>query len=263
MINFQVLKMEMKRSFKSLLGWSLSIGIFLYIVVIIYPLVKDLYNQLSGELLEILESFGGLPKNEVEYFATEGGMLLQLFGAVYAAFTGFNLISREEREQTTDAIFSLPVSRTTFFFTKLTVAILQMIFFTVFIMLCSFFGFLSIKSNADLSRFFIYMAIYLLLLIVVVLLGMSLACFLKRSAKSAIALVIPLPLYLLTLISSLVKDELLKKLKYLSPFTFSDPVTYLKLGESFEYISFIVTAGVSIVLTVIAIILYRKREFIN
>lgn len=74
---------------------------------------------------------------------------------------------------------------------------------------------------------------------------------------------IPLPLYLLTLISSLVKDELLKKLKYLSPFTFSDPVTYLKLGESFEYISFIVTAGVSIVLTVIAIILYRKREFTN
>ncbi|HHX79915.1 MAG TPA: ABC transporter permease subunit [Acholeplasmataceae bacterium] len=263
MINFQILKMELKRYFKSLLGWSLSIGIFLYIVIILYPMVKDLYNQLSGELLELLENFGGLPKNEIEYFATEGGMLLQLFGAVYAAFTGFNLISREEREQTTDAVFSLPVSRTSFFFTKLIVAFIQMLLFTIFIMLCSFLGFISISSNLDFSRFFIYMAIYLLLLLVVVLLGMSLACFLKRSSKSAIALVIPLPLYLLTLFSSLVKNDLLKKLKYLSPFTFSDPITYLKLGESFEYISFLVTASISIILTIIGLFLYRKREFTN
>ena len=88
MINFQILKIELKRYFKSLLGWSLSIGIFLYIVIILYPMVKDLYNQLSGELLELLENFGGLPKNEIEYFATEGGMLYS-FSVLFMRFHRF------------------------------------------------------------------------------------------------------------------------------------------------------------------------------
>ncbi|HEY8395409.1 MAG TPA: ABC transporter permease subunit, partial [Bacilli bacterium] len=124
MINFQVLKMELKRSYKSLIGWSISIGIFTYLVLILYPLVKDLYSQLSGELMDLLDTFGGIPRSEMDYFATEAGMLVQLFGAVYAALLGYNLISREEREQTTDLIYSLPVSRTTFFFTKIAAALI-------------------------------------------------------------------------------------------------------------------------------------------
>lgn len=263
MINFQVLKMELKRSYKSLIGWSISIGIFTYLVLILYPLVKDLYSQLSGELMDLLDTFGGIPRSEMDYFATEAGMLVQLFGAVYAALLGYNLISREEREQTTDLIYSLPVSRTTFFFTKIAAALIQVLLFTILITIFSVCGFYTVSRNINLSRFFIYMSLYLLLLIIVVNLGVALACFLKRSAKSSFALIIPLPLYLLTFISTLVKEESLKKIKYLSPFTFSDPVSFLKLKENFEYISFTVSAGISLFLLAFALILFRKREFTN
>ncbi len=263
MINPKVLKMELKRSFKNLLGWTLSIGIFMYLILILYPLVKDIYAATSGEIAEILKSFGGIPENEVEYFAMEGGMLLQLFGAVFAAMTGFSIISREEREQTTDLICSLPVSRTSFFFTKLLAASIQVIVFSALITIFCTLGFLSIKTELNLSRFFFYMLIFLILLLMVQGLGFALACFIKHSSKSLIALLIPLPLYILTFISSFSKDNLLKKLKYLSPFTFSEPVSFLKTGDSFEYISFTVFSIITIVFIILALILYRKREFTN
>ncbi|MFY9422843.1 MAG: ABC transporter permease subunit [Bacilli bacterium] len=263
MLNLHVLRMELKRSLNGLLGWSLAVGIFIYAMLVMYPLVEDLYSQVSEELLDLLDVFGGIPKNEIDYFAIEIGLLLQLFGAIFAALTGFNLISREEREQTADLIYSLPVSRTAFFFTKLTAALIQALLFTIIVTLFSVLGFLSVNNNLNLSRFFIYMALFLLLLVLIAFLGAALACFLKRSAKSTIALIIPLPLYLFTFFSSLTKNEILKKIKYISPFTFSDPLSFLKLKESFEWLSFAISGGISLALIIAAMLLFRKREFTN
>ncbi|MDD3999919.1 MAG: ABC transporter permease subunit [Bacilli bacterium] len=260
MINFHVLKMELQRSFKSLLGWTLSIGIFMYIVLIIYPMVEDILASATEEMVKILLAFGGIPTNEVEYLALEGGMLLQIFGSVYAALTGFSIINLEEKEQTSDFICSLPVSKSTFFFTKLLAGALQMLIFTIAITIFCLLGFLTLQTTVNLSNFFIYMLLFLALLLMIYGLGFSLSCFVQGT-KSALALIIPLPLYLLTVISSFSKNNLLQKLKYFSPFTFSDPLSYLITKEGFEYISFTIFTSITVIFLIFAFFAYQKKEF--
>ena len=94
-----LLKMEIRRSYKSNLLWSIGVGTMIYLIIVLYPMVKDIYQQIPEELMAIMAQFGGVPEDVLEYFATEGAMMLQLFGAIYAALLGFNLISTFEKER--------------------------------------------------------------------------------------------------------------------------------------------------------------------
>lgn len=262
MINPHVLKMELTRSWKSLLAWSISIGLFLYFVIIIYPLVKDLYANIPAEVAEIFKAFGGVPENEIDYFAMECGLLLAIFGAIFAALAGFNFISREERESTIDTVYTLPISRSTFFFSKLLAIIIHVLLFSIIITPFIIFGFLTINSNINLLGLFVYLILFTLMMIMIACLSFSFACFKNQASKNSISLIIPLPLYLITMVSSLSNEKFLKNIKYLSPFTFSDSTTIL-IKEEFEYISFTVSSIFSIVLLVIAFIRFQKKELYN
>lgn len=264
MFNYNIFTMEFRRSLKGLIGWTISIGLTMYLIIVLYPMVKDLYSEIPAEYLDFYNNFGGIPKNVMEYFATECGMMLQIFGAIYAAMLGFSIISREEREQATDIVYTLPVSRNKFFYTKLISAFSQIIIFTLFVCLFSVLGFVTINSKTNYQDFFVFFAFYTIMLLMITSLGFAMACLIKRNSKSSLALIIPLPLYLLTLISSLLdKDSIFVKIKYLSPFTFSDPVRFLKDNAAIEIISLLFFLGISIISIIFSSYIFNKKEFKN
>src|SRR5690554_6618029 len=140
MFNGDIFKMEFKRTVKSLLIWSFSLGLYMLLIVVLYPMVKDIYETMQAEMLQYMEMFGGLPTNIIDYYATEGATMMQLVGVIFATLLGFSMLRRDERELTADVIYTLPVSRKTFFYTKFILLIVEIVLFVAIVTLISFAG---------------------------------------------------------------------------------------------------------------------------
>ncbi|MBU1145719.1 MAG: ABC transporter permease [Firmicutes bacterium] len=254
--------LEIKRSLKGLLVWSFSLAITMYLVIILFPMVKDMYAAIPEEFYDIMNSFGGLPDTIMEYFATEGAMMLQIFGALFAVLEGFNAIYKDEKEKTVESLYSLPYPRSTFYFTKLIKITFNIVVFSLINTLFCVIGFITVKESIDVGLFVIFSVLNTVMFLIIGYLGFVLACFLKSSSKNMIAIAIPFPFYIISVISFMTNNEWLKKLQYITPFTFSNPIEILKNDFSFEWISFVVFVGLTIVGLVVSYTLFKKREFI-
>jgi ABC-2 type transport system permease protein len=262
MFNFTIIKMELKRAWKGLLVWTLAIGITLFLIIILYPMVKDIYALIPAELQSIMESFGGIPDNVLEYFATEGAMMMQIFASIFAVMLGFNSITKEEREHSSDAVFSLPVSRSEFFWNKLYAAMIQVLAFSVGVFIFNVIGFLAVEPTVNLTDFVVFSLLFTLMLLMMDILGMAMGAALRGNVKNMVSLLIPFPLYILALISQLTNNEWLKKLKYLTIFTFSDPIVLLKGGAPIEYVNMIIYGTLTILALIYAHNRFKNREFL-
>ncbi|MGD9910367.1 MAG: ABC transporter permease subunit [Candidatus Izemoplasmatales bacterium] len=252
---------EFRRSFKSLLGWSLSIGLSMLLVIVLYPMVKDMYSSIPAEYMDFLNSFGGVPNNILEYYATEGVMMLQLFGGIYAVMEGFGAINRDDKEKTVESIYQLPYRRNVFFITKWIRVMVNVILFSLFNYLLSILAFAMLKESIDQWLFIQFNLFNTALFLVMALFGFVLACFLKPTQKSMGAIALPLVLYIISIISQMTNNDLLKEFKYATPFTFADPVQILKEGADFEWITLLIFIGLSIILMIFSYLRYQKREF--
>lgn len=254
-------RLEFKRSLKGLITWSLSIGLTMVFVIVLYPMVKDMYQSIPAQYAEILNSFGGLPNNILEYFATEGGMMLQLFGAIFAVLEGFNAINRDEKEKTVESIYQLPYSRLAFYRTKLLRVFINVTIFSITNLILSYVSFQIIGESINIGQFLEFNLLNTIMFLMIAFLGFGLACFLRPNQKNMISFAIPFPLYIISVIASMTNNDILEKLKYITPFTFSNPVDILKTHTDFEWISFVVYIGLTVIVCVFAALRFQKREF--
>ncbi len=254
-----LLRMEIKRNYKSTLIWSIGVSTMVFLIIVLYPLVKDIYAQIPEELMAIMAQFGGIPEDVLEYFATEGAMMLQLFGAIFAALLGFNLISTFEKERVAEVLYTQGVSKKTFYLSKLTLLVIMVTAFTVINGIVGYLGFLSINESFNLGDYALFTLLNGVMYLYIACLGFILALWLDKEFKSMVAIAIPLPLYIVALLSTLTDNDWLKALKYISPFTFSDPVSILKNQDTFEYISFLVFTGLTLVGLFYGYLRYQKR----
>ncbi|MCK9536640.1 MAG: ABC transporter permease [Bacilli bacterium] len=261
MINRDVFKMEFRRSLKSLVIWSVAVGSYILLVVVLYPLVKDMYSSMPEELISYMDMVGGIPKNIIEYYAIEGALMMQLAGAIFAALLGFSLLNHDEREMTTDVIYTLPVSRKTFYYTKLLVVFLEILLFSAGVTLFTFVGIISIEKNAAFTSFFSFNLLNTLMLLIMGTLGFALAAVTKRTTKTALSVLIPLPLYVIYFISQLTDNRIVKNLKYISAFTFSDPVTIIKTGDKIAFFTLLAYLVLAFFALLFGCFKFRKKEF--
>ncbi|MDI6453530.1 ABC transporter permease subunit [Peloplasma aerotolerans] len=265
-------KIEIRRNFKSNMIWSFALGLSLFLIVAIYPMVAEMMDALN-EMLEYLESidssfiammesFGGIPDNVMEYFATEGALFLQLLGGIYAAMLGFGIVSKDEKENTVEVIYVLPISRAKLLTTKMLSVATLLFIFTFIQMLLTQVGFIIVapgESHLILWEFGLFDYVMFLM---IAYLSMGLAMFLKPNKSPLISIAIPFPLYIITMISSATNNDFLKALKYISPFTFTEPVGFLKEGHGFELINFLTFSALTIIVVILSFKKFRKREMI-
>lgn len=252
--------MEFKRNYKGMILWSLGVSLMIFLIIVLYPLVKDIYSQLPPELAELMEQFGGLPENVLEYYATEVAMMLQIFGTIFAALLGYNMISNVEKEKTAEVLYTLPVSKLSFYLSKLLTLSVLISIFSLINYLVGYLGFISTGEAIDFGQYTVFSLLNLALYLHIGYLGFFLALLLSTQVKNMVALLVPLPLYIFTILSGLTDNEWLEKIKYLSPFTFADPIEILKTDFSFEYISFLIYSLLSIGLLIFGYYLYKKRQ---
>jgi len=271
-ISTKLFNLEFKRSLKGNLIWSFSIGISLFLIVLLYPMAMELMDALNqmldylgtieSQFLEMLENFGGIPENGIEYFATEGAMFLQLLGGIYAAIIGFGIINKDEKEKTVEVLHTLPISKFKYLFTKISIVIFNLFIFTLIQVLFVELGFLLVAKDENVSIMWLFGLFDFIMFVMIALISMGLALILKPNQSSFIAIAIPFPLYIITLISNQTNNEILKFLKYFSPFTFTEPVSFLKDQSDFEMTNFIIFVCLTLAVTIFSFIKFRKREMV-
>ena len=265
-------KLEFKRSFKSLMIWSFSLALSLLLVIVIYPMAKDMFEALeqmieyfesiNSGFVGMLEMFGGIPENGIEYFATEGAMFLQLLGGIFAAIVGFGIINKDEKEKTVEVIYTLPISREKLLFTKMTVVAVNLLIFMLIQVLMVDLGFLLVAPGEDISAIWMFGLFDYFMFLMIAYLSMFLAIVLKPNQSNFIAIAIPFPLYIITTIAYATDNAFLKSLKYISPFTFAEPVGWLKDQLDFEVINFFIFLSLTVVSIILSFILFKKRQII-
>lgn len=164
-----VLKRELLLNVKSLLIWSISVGLMGLVCIL-------LYQSMEGEMKDMADAFSnmgafseafGMSTLSIAslkgYFATEIGAVHGLGSAMFAAIVAIGIISKEEDAHTGEFLFSLPLSRSKILVAKgICVAIMLVVFTAV----CTCFyliGFEVVGEEMPMDQFFTFMGRQLLM----------------------------------------------------------------------------------------------------
>ncbi len=110
-------KHEMKSNFKSLVIWTLSVGLICFGCILLYTSLEDSIQGIADSFSDLgaVSAALGMDKMSLAtlkgYYATEIAMMHNLGGAMFAAILGVGLLSKEESGHTAEFLCVLPVGR--------------------------------------------------------------------------------------------------------------------------------------------------------
>ena len=220
-----IVKQEWRSQKTPLLIWSLSIGLLIAACVLMYP---DMQSQMS-EVTDIFASMGnftaafGMDRLNFGtlkgYYAVEGGNILGIGGAFYAAILGVSALMKEERDHTAEFLLTHPVSRTRVVSEKLASVISTLFTLNAIVLLLSVLSILMIGETIFWKELLLYHAITLLMQLEIAGICFGVSAFLTRNGLG-IGIGIAGLMYVLNIISNITPDA--KFLKYLSAFSYTD-----------------------------------------
>ena len=130
-MNRNLYNKELKRNRKNLFIWSGIAVAFTFMITSLYPTFQNAGQAMMDAMpKEMTKAFGmdmAEWKHIMGYYKTYYGFHIILIMSIYACSCGANIISKEEREKTSEFLFSKPISRKTIFISK-TLALITLVF---------------------------------------------------------------------------------------------------------------------------------------
>jgi ABC-2 type transport system permease protein len=220
--------------------------------------IKEIFSKLPKSLLTVL----GMGSLDVTTASGYFGMLyfyLLLMAVIHAVMFGADVISKEERDKTSEFLFVKPASRNRIITSKLLAALVNIVIFNIITLISSIA--LMAKYNKGKSvtgDIIILMAGMFLLQLLFLAVGAGLAA-LTKNPKSATGggTGIVLITYILSIIVGL--NDKLVNLKYLTPFKYfeaSDLITRGRLDPVFIILSVLII----VVFISLTYVFYDKRD---
>jgi ABC-2 type transport system permease protein len=241
---------ELKANLKSLLIWGVITILFISIAMTKFSAYEG-----NPEMLEILDS---MPPALLEAFQMHAFNLttvtgffgvcftyFALFGSVFAAMLGSDIISKEERDKTVEFSLTLPIPRRKLITSKILAAVVHCIAFLLIILGASLFSVAQYQPDREFYDFLSLSMLALLIMQMTFLaVGIFLGCSMKQYKRAgSIAVSLLLGTFFLSIISGL--NENLDFLKYFSPFKYFDPAIILhesRLDMTYVLISVVIIA---------------------
>ena len=186
-----LIKHELRQGWKSLAIWTLSIGFFIVICVMMYP-------EMEGEMEEVSEMFSsmgaftaafGMDKLNfgtlIGFYAIECGNILGIGGAFFAAILGITALAKEEKERTAEFLLSHPVSRNKVITEKLIAVFLQIVIMNVLVFLMSIASIAGIGEEILWEELGLLHLAYFLVQIVLAAICFGISAFIRTSGIGA------------------------------------------------------------------------------
>ena len=220
-----LIKHELKKGCKSLAIWTLTIGFFVVICVLMFP-------EMKGEMEDVSEMFSsmgaftqafGMDKLNfgtlMGFYAIECGNILGLGGAFYAAILGITALAKEEKERTAEFLLSHPISRNKIITEKLIAIFIQIITMNVLVFFMSVISIVSINEEILWRELLLLHLSYFLVQIVLTGICFGISAFIRSSGiGTGIGLVTIA--YFINIVSNI--TDSVKNLKYITPFGFAE-----------------------------------------
>ncbi|MGN1295748.1 MAG: ABC transporter permease subunit, partial [Bacilli bacterium] len=164
-----LIKHELNLNKISFIIWTSSIGLLMAICIFLYPSMKsqmENVNDMFSSMGSFTSAFGMDRLNFgtlVGFYAVECGNILGLGGALYASYSAINILSKEEKDKTSEFLLTHPISRKRIICEKLIALIIQI---TVLNIIVYLFSLCAIKISGEDIPFkeisLLHLAYYLL-----------------------------------------------------------------------------------------------------
>jgi ABC-2 type transport system permease protein len=220
-----ILLQEIKQQKVAILIWSLSIGLLIAVCVLMYPEMKsemDGVNELFASMGSFTAAFGMDRLNFgtlIGFYAVEGGNILAIGGAFFAAITAISALLKEEKERTAEFLLTHPVSRAKVVTGKLLSVYAIILILNAIVLVCSLLSVAIIGEEIDLGLVLLFHLAYLLMQFVIAGICFGISAFLSRSGIG-IGIGIAAVMYFLNIVANISKDA--EVLKYITPFGFCE-----------------------------------------
>lgn len=253
---------EWRRGIKSLLIWTVAIAAFLFLMVFLYPQME----QSMGEIEEMFKDMGSFTKafglNELNmgthlgYYGVEGGNILGIGGALFAAILGITMLSKEEAEHSAEFLLTLPHSRGSIFFQKLLALITQIIFFHVLLAATGFGSLLFIVAENFLKPFLLFHLGQFLCTLQIGLLCFGLSAFFRKNLLG-VGIGISLIMYFMNLMINI--TDTVDELRFITPFYFADAAKIIP-DETFLVQECLMTFSIAFLIGVLSYLYYKRKD---
>lgn len=224
---------EMRQGRLSLAVWTLCIGFFVLVCVLMYPEFEGQMEEM-GAMFASMGGFTaafGMDRLNIGtltgFYAIECGSIIGLGGAFYAALTGISALAKEESGHTAEFLLTHPISRGGAAGSKLAAVFVQIL---VLDLACFGFGVLSVLMvghEVPWDDLALLHTAYLLLHLELGALCFGLSAF-RHSSGLGIGLGLAVCLYFANLIANAAPAA--DWLNYITPFAYTDGADLLTEG---------------------------------
>ena len=256
---------ELRRGRTSLIVWSLSISLMIFICMLMFPEMKmqvDEMDKMFSSLGSFTAAFG-LNKislgDPMGFYGIEGGNILAIGGGFFAALLGIGALANEEKNRTAEFLLTHPISRTQIVWEKWLAMIAQLFIVNAIIIVFSVSSFYFIGEAIPWKTFWLMHAAYLLMQIEIACICFAISAFISRSGLG-IGLGLAGLLYFISIIANLTKEA--EFLRYFSPFSYADAASIIAEGK--VDITLITIAVICCsVSTFIAFWQYKRKDIVS
>jgi ABC-2 type transport system permease protein len=228
---------EIKAHYKGLIGWSVGM-----LFLVIAGMAK--YGAIATGGQQAIQLFNTFPKPVLVIAGIKGldvGTVIGYFGVLYlyillmatihAAMIGAEVISKEERDRTSEFLYPKPITRSKIVTEKLVAAIINIVILNLITTISSIFTVAFYAKNYSNNNIvLILMAGLFIMQILFFALGSALAGLFKNpKLPSIVATAILLAAYIIWVVVDL--NANLDFLKYVTPFKYFDASVIIKDGH--------------------------------
>lgn len=257
-----LLKHELKQNYKSLIIWSLSVGIMGMFCIC-------LYSSMTEDMAALSESFSNMGAFSdafgmstlgigtiAGYFATEVGVVHSLGSSMFAAVTATTILSKEEDGHTGEFLYSLPISRGKVVVAKICSMLIMIIVFTIITVAFYIPGFVYIDAHPEWELFVKFMLSQLLMNVEIMFICTMISAFVKRNMPGT-GLGIALLLYAYDLIGRVASE--MKDAITIGPFSYCN-ATEIFAKETIPGTAYIFGTIIIVFTVILTFIKYTKKD---
>ncbi len=257
-----IIRQELKLNFKSLLIWALTVGGLGFICTL-------MYTSMEGDVMEMADSFSqmgafsdafGMSTLSIAtlagFFATEVGTVHGLGSAMYAAFFGASMLSKEEDGHTGEYLYSLPVSRGKAVIAKGIAILVNLILFTIICGLFYVMGFAALKEELPAKEMSRFLCSMLLMNVEVASISYLISATSSKN-RIGLGLGVALIVYTYDIMGRVIPD--LKDYLFVGPFSFTNASEIFADHDAPEY-SLLLAAIITVAALVSTYLYYTRKD---
>jgi len=256
---------ELKDNLKSLIIWCIGVLFMVGAGMSKYAGLSGSDEALNDIMTKLPKTFqavfgtGTLNLSKVSGFYGVLFLYILLMAAIHAVILGANIISKEERDKTSEFLMVKPVSRERIIGQKLLAALLNIIIFNLVSLSLSIAMVNQFGNGENVNKDILLLTIGMFLVQLLFLsLGSALAAYYKAPKKSVS---ISTAILLISFFMSIMVDlsDKLQWLKYLTPFKYFEAKAVM-YGGGLDGTFVAISIALSVILIISTFVFYRRRD---